>query len=191
MSFKKSFALITLAVLILVGFASPAAINPDSTKANFARQDDVSSPSVDAYALETDAEHDLAHHPKLHNLTALKKRGKGDKITPNPAIGDVSIASHLHQSKKLRLLCQVLTKIRKTGGWCYPVPGQNWDAAYANTVQDGIDFLQSNGLICDVGPGPGNCVRVSCSYNSAIYLCNDVSNYFSDPIYEQDLKSAH
>jgi hypothetical protein len=75
-------------------------------------------------------------------------------------------------------LCQLLTKIRKTGGWCWPVPGQDWDPAFAETIQDGIDFLQSNGLICDVGPGPGNCVRVSCSYNAAIYLCNDVSNTF-------------
>jgi hypothetical protein len=56
MSFNKFFALITLAVLILAGFASPAAINPDSTNANFALQGDVSSStSVDAYDAETDA----------------------------------------------------------------------------------------------------------------------------------------
>jgi hypothetical protein len=92
MSFSKFFALITLAALILVGFASPAAINPEPPKANFARQDDVSSTSVDAYAPETDAKRDLADHPKFHNLTTLMRRGKGDLIPANPAVGDVSIA---------------------------------------------------------------------------------------------------
>jgi hypothetical protein len=92
MSFNKFFALIALAVLILAGFASPVALNPDSPKANFARQDEVSSTSVDAYAPETDAKRDLAHHQKARNLTTLMERDKGDLIPPNPAVGDVSIA---------------------------------------------------------------------------------------------------
>jgi hypothetical protein len=99
MSFNKFFALITLAVLILVGFASPAAINPDSTNANFALQGDLSSTSVDAYDAETDAKRALADHPNFHNLTSLMARGdKGKLIPPNPAVGDVSSASNLHHN---------------------------------------------------------------------------------------------
>jgi hypothetical protein len=30
------------------------------------------------------------------------------------------------------------------------------------------------------GPRPGNCGRVSCSYKSAIWWCNDVSNYLTN-----------
>jgi hypothetical protein len=99
MSSNKFFALVTLVVLILVGFASPAAINPDSTNANFALQDDVSSTSVDAYDAETDAKRDLADYLNFHNLTSLMARSdKGKLIPPNPAVGDVSSASNPHHT---------------------------------------------------------------------------------------------
>lgn len=43
---------------------------------------------------------------------------------------------------------------------------------------EGISYLKkkSNGkAICNVGAGPANCVRISCSYDTGIYICNDVS----------------
>lgn len=41
-------------------------------------------------------------------------------------------------------------------------------------LQNGITYLDSlgGGLACN-GPGPGNCGRISCSYNTAIWWCND------------------
>lgn len=42
-----------------------------------------------------------------------------------------------------------------------------WGRCSTNRVQQGIYYLG------DV-PGPGSCGRVSCSYNAAIYWCNDV-----------------
>lgn len=42
-------------------------------------------------------------------------------------------------------------------------------------LRDGVSYLRglSGGLT--EGPGPGNCGRVSCSWKSAIWICNDVS----------------
>jgi hypothetical protein len=59
--------------------------------------------------------------------------------------------------------------------YCVPVPGQPWSFADGAAINDGINYLNGLDVPCNVGPGPGNCVRVSCSWNSAIELCNDVS----------------
>ncbi|RAQ62214.1 hypothetical protein COH20_003037 [Aspergillus flavus] len=54
---------------------------------------------------------------------------------------------------------------------CYP---NGWGAADGNTVQEGVEYLKNDvaGKPTN-GPGPGNCGRVSCSYNNAIWWCND------------------
>jgi len=51
----------------------------------------------------------------------------------------------------------------------------NWPVAGGNAIQDGINYLRRLSGRPSNGPGPGACGRVSCSYNSAIYWCNDVS----------------
>ena len=102
MSFNKLFALTTLVVLILAGFASPAAINPDSNNANIiARQDDASSTSVDALVAESDVKRGQVDHVKLDNFTTFTARQRTGPaqavITASPKIGDVSINSSLYQ----------------------------------------------------------------------------------------------
>ncbi|KAH6679576.1 hypothetical protein B0J14DRAFT_558889 [Halenospora varia] len=62
-------------------------------------------------------------------------------------------------------------------------PRLDWGRADKYAIEDGIKYLNrvaKTGRKCDVGLGPGNCVRISCSYNSAIYLCND-NNYGMEP----------
>ncbi|KUJ09226.1 uncharacterized protein LY89DRAFT_598214 [Mollisia scopiformis] len=54
---------------------------------------------------------------------------------------------------------------------CIPVPGQDWGNADAGLIQDGINYL--SGLQGGCCVGPTSCVRISCSWNSAIFLCND------------------
>lgn len=51
-----------------------------------------------------------------------------------------------------------------------------WPLANKGRIQEGISYL--NGLVGSPtnGPGPGACGRVSCSYNAAIWWCNDVSS---------------
>lgn len=46
--------------------------------------------------------------------------------------------------------------------------------ALSGDVQKGIDYLRKVPGKPTNGPGPGNCGRVSCSWNAAIYWCNDV-----------------
>lgn len=49
-----------------------------------------------------------------------------------------------------------------------------WSDADCFHIGEGIDYLRLLDGTPGNGPGPGNCGRVSCSYNSAIYWCNDV-----------------
>jgi len=56
-----------------------------------------------------------------------------------------------------------------------------WTNAFSNDIGDGINYLY--GLDSKLknsppgnGPGPGNCGRVSCSWESAIWWCNDASS---------------
>ncbi|KAL2860917.1 uncharacterized protein BJX67DRAFT_375715 [Aspergillus lucknowensis] len=48
-----------------------------------------------------------------------------------------------------------------------------WGGAQMEVIEDGIEYLRGVDGRPNMGPGPGNCGRVSCSYNSGIYWCND------------------
>ncbi|KAL4885944.1 hypothetical protein BJY04DRAFT_179578 [Aspergillus karnatakaensis] len=54
---------------------------------------------------------------------------------------------------------------------CYP--DHIWDRAGREAINNGIDYLRGVPGQPVAGPGPGACARVSCSYNSAIWWCND------------------
>lgn len=47
--------------------------------------------------------------------------------------------------------------------------------AFVQYLMQGLQYLRSIPGQPTLGPGPGTCSRVSCSYDSAIYWCNDVS----------------
>lgn len=57
----------------------------------------------------------------------------------------------------------------------------NWPVANGNRIQDGINYLMGVGGQPSNGPGPGACGRVSCSYDAAIWWCNDVSTLYAWP----------
>jgi hypothetical protein len=50
-----------------------------------------------------------------------------------------------------------------------------WKGASTGDVRNGIKYLRSLSGRPHLGPGPGRCRLVSCSQNSAIIWCNDVS----------------
>ncbi|KAJ4250994.1 hypothetical protein NW762_011644 [Fusarium torreyae] len=52
--------------------------------------------------------------------------------------------------------------------------GGPWGEASVERILDGIGYLERWPGKPKNGPGPGNCGRVSCSWNSAIWWCNDV-----------------
>ncbi|KAH6722596.1 hypothetical protein BKA61DRAFT_667327 [Leptodontidium sp. MPI-SDFR-AT-0119] len=54
---------------------------------------------------------------------------------------------------------------------CIPVQGQNWYPARIGPIESGIDYLNKVKAQCVVGPH--SCVRISCSYNGGIHLCNN------------------
>lgn len=51
----------------------------------------------------------------------------------------------------------------------------NWPKGKTVFLQEGINYLRKVNGRPTSGPGPGKCARVSCSWNSAIWWCNDVS----------------
>jgi hypothetical protein len=53
-----------------------------------------------------------------------------------------------------------------------------YDSASTKRIKDGIKYLNGIAGQPKNGPGPNNCGRVSCSYNSSIWWCNDVSILF-------------
>ncbi|PKS05390.1 hypothetical protein jhhlp_008765 [Lomentospora prolificans] len=62
-------------------------------------------------------------------------------------------------------------------GWNLPglcnLRTSEWGYAAIPTLIDGINYLRGVPGRPTRGPGPGSCGRVSCSYNTAIYWCND------------------
>ncbi|KAI1188780.1 hypothetical protein F5B17DRAFT_451362 [Nemania serpens] len=58
-----------------------------------------------------------------------------------------------------------------------------WDSSFASVfhIRQGIDYLRKIHGDCTNGPGPGNCSRVSCSYQSGIWFCNDNPHPISVP----------
>ncbi|PVH84403.1 hypothetical protein DL98DRAFT_568950 [Cadophora sp. DSE1049] len=54
---------------------------------------------------------------------------------------------------------------------CLPVDGQTWTGADITAISEGVAYLREGWKMCSV---PGRtCGRVSCSWNSAIYICNN------------------
>ena len=53
------------------------------------------------------------------------------------------------------------------------LPCAEWD------VTDGIGYLRRVKGKAVLSPGPSSCARVSCSYNAAIWWCNDNKNQFT------------
>ncbi|KAI1180656.1 hypothetical protein F4777DRAFT_573886 [Nemania sp. FL0916] len=51
--------------------------------------------------------------------------------------------------------------------------GANPAFASVYHIRQGINYLHKIHGNCTIGPGPGNCSRVSCSYQSGIWFCND------------------
>ncbi|KAG6362428.1 hypothetical protein INS49_010658 [Diaporthe citri] len=63
---------------------------------------------------------------------------------------------------------QSLVEPRQLKVGCY-----GWALANANDIQHGINYLKRVAGKPSNGPGPGACGRVSCSYDAAIWWCND------------------
>ena len=59
--------------------------------------------------------------------------------------------------------------------------GYNWQPADWPHILSNIDYLRTVPGKPTMGPGPGKCARVSCSYNDAVWWCNDNTNTFSLP----------
>ncbi|KAI1432605.1 hypothetical protein GGR50DRAFT_696875 [Xylaria sp. CBS 124048] len=59
----------------------------------------------------------------------------------------------------------------------------SWNPPYASVfhIRQGVSYLHKIPGDCNIGPGPANCTRVSCSYSSGIWFCNDSPQLISVP----------
>ena len=104
------------------------------------------------------------------------------KLTP-PGAGDPGVvdsdleqdAEHLATvSENNGTLSALMGRYTIKDHVCFP---KKWTACRVDTIDDGIYYLEKKAQgIPGEGPGPASCGRVSCSYNAAIWWCNDVSN---------------
>ncbi|KAL2786646.1 hypothetical protein BJX66DRAFT_328447 [Aspergillus keveii] len=52
-----------------------------------------------------------------------------------------------------------------------------WPGTSRRRIGEGIRYLRGLPGTPSLPPGPGSCGRVSCSYNAAIFVCNDNTGY--------------
>ncbi|OOF94915.1 hypothetical protein ASPCADRAFT_507790 [Aspergillus carbonarius ITEM 5010] len=53
------------------------------------------------------------------------------------------------------------------------IPGRLSETANTYWIRSGIKYLKGLEGKCGVSKGPASCARISCSYDSGIFLCND------------------
>ncbi|KAK4214775.1 hypothetical protein QBC37DRAFT_481983 [Rhypophila decipiens] len=92
---------------------------------------------------------------------------KDGKAAPGPAYNESSSQAGLSARQTFTTNCN------NPSTWS---PAPNWDA-----VWDGVHYLQGITGNCRADPGPGVCTRVSCSWNSGIFYCNDNSAEHWEP----------
>ncbi|RHZ53257.1 uncharacterized protein CDV56_105933 [Aspergillus thermomutatus] len=66
---------------------------------------------------------------------------------------------------------------RNKSGVICNIPGDKGGRCSTVTIMQGIDYLKGLTGVCGVAAGPRVCARISCSYNAAIWLCNDNAWY--------------
>ncbi|EAQ91125.1 predicted protein [Chaetomium globosum CBS 148.51] len=105
------------------------------------------------------------------NGTAQEVVAQFDVLVPNSraqliaSITAASTSTSRHDENSLLEKCYDETKLHCWVG--------HWDYARLSAIQDGIDYLNGVPGRPWHNPRPSTCARVSCSYGSAIYWCND------------------
>ena len=109
--------------------------------------------------------------------------------TPNPAAGhDIMTRDKVNSEyqtttkKNLKTTVQDIRKLtinasqeNKSDLACYPIKNQpDWRAAEVRYIEDGVSYLKKVNALCSVNGHA--CSRISCSYKSAVTLCNVVSS---------------
>ncbi|KAJ5747690.1 uncharacterized protein N7511_009386 [Penicillium nucicola] len=68
---------------------------------------------------------------------------------------------------------QPATLVKRTDFYGAKYVCGKWTSARYKPISNGIKYLRGIKGNPRAGPGPSNCARVSCSYKSAIWWCND------------------
>ncbi|KAK4211586.1 hypothetical protein QBC37DRAFT_426618 [Rhypophila decipiens] len=106
---------------------------------------------------------DVFNNGTLFNLTGTIEQVHADVSKMNP--NSTFVSSAIHQGKPADA----------ADDWTVHCgPGAfNWLPARPGRIDDGIYHLSKVSGQPRAGPGPGACARVSCSWESAIWWCND------------------
>jgi len=104
---------------------------------------------------------------KTFNGTVQEMVAQAVAINPAfklPAISSRAVTSPSKNSRSMPLA-------RREVKFC-----NNFGPAKVDAILEGVQYLHRLGGIPTLPPGPGTCSRISCSYDSAIFWCNDVSS---------------
>ncbi|PHH79507.1 hypothetical protein CDD80_4618 [Ophiocordyceps camponoti-rufipedis] len=112
---------------------------------------------------------------QLLNGTIQEVERKAMELNPRWHEYYIANSTRQHEQQKMtRRYFSSCTKFPVKSLNCKNNP-QNWRPANVGYIFDGIHWLMGREGIPQSQPGPGTCGRVSCSYSSAIWWCNDDS----------------
>ncbi|PYI14289.1 hypothetical protein BO86DRAFT_99954 [Aspergillus japonicus CBS 114.51] len=125
--------------------------------------------------------------PKGYTVVPMTYRGVitegGDEVELSGTIEDVhqqikrlnpdfNVTQSLEAREADAEVHRILQKRNKSNLLC-DIEGDHSETATYTWITKGIQYLLALDGVCKVGAGPGTCARISCSYDSGIYLCND------------------
>ncbi|PVH69215.1 hypothetical protein DL98DRAFT_626085 [Cadophora sp. DSE1049] len=158
-------ALIAITILILLTgiSASPAQGSRVSHRDDVVKESDSGIPK--GYSLA------VMHMIGTVGNTPIDHKGTVQEIFAQLAAEHKDFAMPTAQAASQIEARSKLESRSKYGLGCIAVKGQSWDKARKHYIEDGINYLNHVKAWCHA---PANsCVRVSCSWRAAIYLCND------------------
>lgn len=130
---------------------------------------------------------DINWYLEVNNTYNVTATGTIQELFGNLTVADPLAAAAINQSVSGTLNETNLIELLARDASSNPttIICNEFPSASAQRIRDGITYLKGVPGKPSNGPGPGTCGRVSCSYDSAIYWCNDVRNLPSETDFER------
>ncbi|EAQ84399.1 predicted protein [Chaetomium globosum CBS 148.51] len=125
------------------------------------------------WTVETSPGHTITFNGTIEALTAQLQQQQQAETTATTTTKTVEITNTAPDADTVTDEASTVTRrtVDFSGGnfFC----GGPWPYAYMAAYWEGLDYLRSIMGQVRVPPGPRMCSRVSCSYDAAVWICND------------------
>lgn len=130
------------------------------------------------WTVETSPGHTITFNGTIEALTAQLQQQQQAETTATTTTKTVEITNTAPDADTVTDEASTITRrtVDFSGGnfFC----GGPWPYAYMAAYWEGLDYLYNIMGQVRVPPGPRMCSRVSCSYDAAVWICNDVSLFW-------------